>query len=171
MLLDHVADDELRKLYEQASATVFASWEEGFGLPVLESLWHGRPCLCHEGSAMAELLPGGGAFAVDMLDEAEIEAALVSLADDLDLLERLGHEAVDAPASGPGTSTRRTFSAPSPPPGRRRVGRCPAIVRRRPLLTCAITTYNRAPWLRHSLPRLLEVTQPVAGRCRGSRLR
>ena len=73
----HVTDDELRALHEQASATVFASWEEGFGLPVLESLWQGRPCLCHAGSAMAELVPGGGVLAVDMLDEDEIADALV----------------------------------------------------------------------------------------------
>jgi glycosyltransferase involved in cell wall biosynthesis len=36
----------------------------------------------------------------------------------------------------------------------------PAIAWRRPLLTCAITTYNRVPWLRHSLPRLLESARP-----------
>jgi glycosyltransferase involved in cell wall biosynthesis len=30
----------------------------------------------------------------------------------------------------------------------------------RPLLTCAITTYNRAPWLTHSLPRLIEAARP-----------
>ena len=31
---------------------------------------------------------------------------------------------------------------------------------RRPLLSCSITTYNRARWLGHSLPRLLEATRP-----------
>jgi hypothetical protein len=36
----------------------------------------------------------------------------------------------------------------------------PAISERRPLLSCAITTYNRAPWLTHSLPLLLEATRP-----------
>ncbi len=37
-----------------------------------------------------------------------------------------------------------------------------AIIREpdRPLLTCAITTYNRAPWLRHSLKSLLDAAAP-----------
>jgi glycosyltransferase involved in cell wall biosynthesis len=34
------------------------------------------------------------------------------------------------------------------------------VVRPRPLLTCAVTTYNRARWLRHTLPRILDVTRP-----------
>ena len=93
----HVGDEELEILHTEASATVFASWEEGFGLPVLESLWHGLPCLCHEGSAMAELVPGGGVLAVDMLDEKAIEQALFRLADEDGLLEQLGREAVARP--------------------------------------------------------------------------
>ncbi len=32
-----------------------------------------------------------------------------------------------------------------------------------PLLTCAITTYNRAPWLKHSLKRLLDAAAPWGG--------
>jgi glycosyltransferase involved in cell wall biosynthesis len=155
----HVEDDELRELHERASATVFASWEEGFGLPVVESLWQGRPCLCHAGSAMAELIPGGGVLAIDMLDEAAIADAMVRLADEPKLLERLGQEAVERPirtweeyAEDVTSSLSRTASAPG--------WRLPAVGKKRPLLTCAITTYNRAEWLKHSLPRLLEVTEP-----------
>ena len=37
-----VTDEELLALHESV-ATIFASWEEGFGLPVLESLWRGLP--------------------------------------------------------------------------------------------------------------------------------
>jgi glycosyltransferase involved in cell wall biosynthesis len=78
-LLDHAEEAELHRRQRRAHATVFASWEEGFGLPVLESLWHGRPCLCHHGSAMAEVAPGGGTLPVDMEDEAVIAAALLHL--------------------------------------------------------------------------------------------
>ncbi len=35
-----------------------------------------------------------------------------------------------------------------------------AIAKDRPLLTCAITTYNRAPWLKHSLKLLLDAAAP-----------
>lgn len=159
MMLDHVDDAELFRRYSEADATIFGSWEEGFGLPVLESLWHGRPCLCHAGSAMAELLPGGGVLAVDMLDEASIADGLVRLADEPDLLRRLGQEAVtrrirtwDDYAEDVVRALARAGSSPGWP--------LPAVARRGPLLSCAITTYNRAPWLRHSLSRLLDVTRP-----------
>jgi glycosyltransferase involved in cell wall biosynthesis len=157
-LRDHVSDHELRDLHEAASATVFASCEEGFGLPVLESTWFGRPCLCHSGSAMAELVPGGGVLAVNMLDETSIADGLVRLADEPGLLGRLTEEAVARPirswdeyADDVVLALARANSPPGWP--------LPAIVQRRPLLSCAITTYNRAAWLSHSLPRLLEVTR------------
>ena len=159
IVLDHVDDDELSRRYDEADATVFASWEEGFGLPVLESLWHGRPCVCHDGSAMVELAAGGGVLPVDMLDESTIVDGLLRLANDSELLLRLGEEAVrreirswDEYADDVLRALSRVGSAPGWP--------LPAVVRRGPLLSCAITTYNRAPWLRHSLARLLEATRP-----------
>ena len=42
----HVDDSVLQKLYSEADFTVYPSLLEGFGLPVLESLWLGTPCLC-----------------------------------------------------------------------------------------------------------------------------
>jgi glycosyltransferase involved in cell wall biosynthesis len=157
-LRDHVSDDELLALYQAADATVFASWEEGFGLPVVESLWHGRPCLCHSGSAMAEVAAGGGVLAADMLDEAAITQGLLRLADEPEVLAKLGAKAVTRPirtwdeyAEDVLRALSRTGVAPGWP--------LPAIARRRPLLSCAITTYNRARWLTHSLPRVLEATR------------
>ena len=157
-LRDHVSDEELLALYQATDATVFASWEEGFGLPVLESLWHGRPCLCHNGSAMAEVAVGGGVLALDMLDEAAITQGLLCLADEPEVLTKLGTEAVtrsirswDEYAEDVLRALSRTSTAPGWP--------LPAIARRRPLLSCAITTYNRARWLTHSLPRVLEATR------------
>lgn len=158
-LLEHVDDNELERLYSQADAAVFASWEEGFGLPVVESLWHGRPCLCHDGSAMAELVEGGGVLAIDMLDESAIVGSLVRLADEPGLLQRLSDEAKRRPIRTWDEYAEDVLSAlarAGSPPG----WPLPAIARRRPLLTCAITTYNRAAWLRHSLPRLLDATRP-----------
>jgi glycosyltransferase involved in cell wall biosynthesis len=165
-LLDHAEEAELHRRQRHAHATVFASWEEGFGLPVLESLWHGRPCLCHHGSAMAEVAPGGGTLLVDMLDEDAVAAALLRLAEEEPgLLARLGAEAVARPirswddyAGDVLLALSRAGAAPGwPLPD---VMPAPAIGERRPLLSCAITTYNRAPWLSHSLPLLLEATRP-----------
>jgi len=159
VLHGHVSDETLSELYKKAGATVFASWEEGFGLPILESLWKGRPCLCHDGSAMAELVSRGGVLAVDMQDEAAIADGFVRLADEPGLLTRLGREAVtreirtwDEYAEDVLRALSRVAAAPGWP--------LPAIGRRRPLLSVAITTYNRARWLRHSLSRVLETTRP-----------
>jgi glycosyltransferase involved in cell wall biosynthesis len=159
VLHGHVADDTLLELYKEAGASVFASWEEGFGLPVVESLWNGRPCLCHDGSAMAELVSGGGVLTADMLDEAAIADGLVRLADEPGLLARLGREAVTRQIRTWDEYAEDVLGALS------HVGAAPgwpllAIGRRRPLLSIAITTYNRARWLRHSLSRVLEATRP-----------
>ena len=106
-VLGAVDDAELFRQYEESDATVFSSWEEGFGLPVLESLWHGRPCLCHNGSAMVELIPGGGVLGLDMLDEDAIADALVRLADNPSCSLRSPTRQLGE-GSGPGMHTPRT---------------------------------------------------------------
>ena len=90
-------DAALAALIASCDATVYPSFEEGFGLPVGESLWLGRPCLCHDGSAMAETAPGGGTLMVDMRDEAALADALASLAEQPALLARLANEAIRRP--------------------------------------------------------------------------
>ena len=65
-----VSDDQLAALFERAAFSVFPSLVEGYGLPVVESLWMGRPCLCHSDGVMAELAAGGGCLTVDMSDAA-----------------------------------------------------------------------------------------------------
>lgn len=88
---------ELAELYEACHASVYPSCDEGFGMPVLESLWLGRPCLCHAGSAMAEVAPGGGTMMIDMANETAIAAALTRLAAEPSLLDQLTDEAVARP--------------------------------------------------------------------------
>jgi glycosyltransferase involved in cell wall biosynthesis len=92
-----VRDDELVPLYENCHAAIYPSYEEGFGLPVMEALWLGTPCLCHNGSSMAELVPGGGVIAVDMTSEEAIAGALQRLAHEPELLDRAVAEATVRP--------------------------------------------------------------------------
>ena len=92
-----LSDDAVAVVIAASHATIYSSWEEGFGLPIGESLWLGRPCLCHDGSSMAEIAPGGGTLMVDMTNEAAIAAALVSLAKRPTLLSTLAAEAVARP--------------------------------------------------------------------------
>lgn len=89
-----VGDAELVALFESAEFTIFPSLVEGYGLPVVESLWMGRPCLCHSEGVMAELAADGGCLTVDMTDTAAIERALERLAGDVGLRRRLSEEAM-----------------------------------------------------------------------------
>lgn len=66
-ILDHVTDAELLWLYRNAAFTVYPSLYEGWGLPVVESLCHGKFCLAATGSSLSE---AGGDWAeyIDPLD-------------------------------------------------------------------------------------------------------
>jgi len=74
------ADDErLNQLYAWAQFTVYPSIEEGFGLPVAESLWHGRGCLCSGEGALGELAAEGGCLTVDTRSWRSLAEAMASL--------------------------------------------------------------------------------------------
>jgi glycosyltransferase involved in cell wall biosynthesis len=89
-----VRDAELVGLFERAAFTIYPSLVEGYGLPVAESLWMGRPCLCHCEGVMAELATDGGCLTVDMTETAAIERALERLAGDFGLRRRLAEQAM-----------------------------------------------------------------------------
>lgn len=95
--LGHVDDAELSALYAQCAFTAFPSIEEGFGLPILESLWHGKPCLCADFGAMGEVATGGGCLTVDVRDPLQIKSALERLIDDDTLRVSLSEEALRRP--------------------------------------------------------------------------
>jgi glycosyltransferase involved in cell wall biosynthesis len=55
ILLEKVSDANLSWLYENCHFTVFASLAEGWGLPIAESLQHGKFCLSSNTSSMPEI--------------------------------------------------------------------------------------------------------------------
>ncbi|KAB1075337.1 glycosyltransferase family 4 protein [Methylobacterium planeticum] len=75
-----LSDAAIAEQYARTTFTVYPSLVEGFGLPIMESLWMGRPCLCHEGGVMAELAADGGCLPVNMTSVAEVSAALEQMA-------------------------------------------------------------------------------------------
>jgi glycosyltransferase involved in cell wall biosynthesis len=97
VFLDHVDDKALQQLYAACDFTVYASCEEGFGLPILESLWNARPCLCHNAGAIAEVAAPGGCLMIDMRDLDALCAGMLSLSRDHDLYARLAAECVGRP--------------------------------------------------------------------------
>ncbi len=86
-------DSVLAERYESATFTVYPSLAEGFGLPVMESLWMGRPCICHEAGVMAELAAEGGCVCIDMTSVQEVAAAMERLASDPALRHALARQA------------------------------------------------------------------------------
>lgn len=76
-------------LYAGATASVYPSLFEGFGLPVLESMALGCPVVTSSGTATEELVAGGAGVAVDPLDTAAIAGALTALLGDDDLRDRI----------------------------------------------------------------------------------
>jgi len=90
--LGGVGDEVLEALYGRCRFTVFPSIAEGFGLPILESIWYGRPCLCANFGAMEEAASGGGCLRVDMRSVDAIARGIQKMASDTTLLASLEEE-------------------------------------------------------------------------------
>jgi hypothetical protein len=95
-----VPDSELWWAYSLARFTVFPSLNEGFGLPVTESLLSGTPVVASNFGSLAEIAAGGGCLLVDPRDDAAVAAGMAQLLTDDVLYERLAAEAANrAPRS------------------------------------------------------------------------
>jgi glycosyltransferase involved in cell wall biosynthesis len=70
------ADPELHAAYRSCAFTVYPSFIEGFGLPVLESLQHGKPCVCSGQGALGESARGGGCLTLAKVDAPALGAAI-----------------------------------------------------------------------------------------------
>ena len=86
------SDGELLEHYGSCDLTVYPSLFEGFGLPVAESLWLGKPCVCGAEGALQERTVGGGCLALDTRSWRALAAGLAQLAGDPQLLPRLQAE-------------------------------------------------------------------------------
>jgi glycosyltransferase involved in cell wall biosynthesis len=74
--LKHVDDRSLHRAYRECKFTVYPSLYEGFGLPILESLWHGKPCVCGKNGALGEVANEGGCLVVDQTNPASLAEAM-----------------------------------------------------------------------------------------------
>jgi glycosyltransferase involved in cell wall biosynthesis len=84
----YVDDADLEGLYAAASAFVFPSLNEGFGMPVLEAMARGLPVVTSSVSSLPEVA-GDAALLVDPTSVDEIAAATVRVLTDPGLRERL----------------------------------------------------------------------------------
>ena len=76
-----MARETLPALYRHATALVFPSLFEGFGMPVLEAMASGCPVICSNTTSLPEIA-GTAAVLVDPLDDVRIAEALRDVAVD-----------------------------------------------------------------------------------------
>ncbi|MFI5355969.1 MAG: glycosyltransferase family 4 protein [Opitutales bacterium] len=84
---------ELEQAYAACAFTVYPSLMEGFGLPVLESLARGKPCVCSDRGALGESARGGGTMPVDPAKADAMTAAIEELLRQPAKLAQLAREA------------------------------------------------------------------------------
>jgi glycosyltransferase involved in cell wall biosynthesis len=94
--LGHVSEEQLVELYRHATALVFPSRYEGFGLPLLEAMARRTPVIAANSSSLPEVARGA-AILVDPDDVEGLRDAMRRVADDASLraeLTRRGAEVV-----------------------------------------------------------------------------
>ena len=113
------SDPVLAGLYGSARATVVPTLAEGCGLPVLESLWRGVPCVCSDLPSLLENAAEGGCLTVRAGDLEAWKSALRSILTDDSLHGRLAAEAATRPLPTWSESARTLLSGLGRPPGAR----------------------------------------------------
>ena len=91
--LRHVNDEVLSRAYRDCHFTVYPSLMEGYGLPIVESLLHGKPCVCGGNGALGEVARDGGCLIVDQTNTGALAGGIKSLLQDRQLYARLSQEA------------------------------------------------------------------------------
>jgi glycosyltransferase involved in cell wall biosynthesis len=83
------SDNAIHAAYRGCVFTVYPSLMEGFGLPVLESLSYGKPCICAATGGHDDHARGGGCLALERADAPALAAAMERLLTDAECLEAL----------------------------------------------------------------------------------
>jgi glycosyltransferase involved in cell wall biosynthesis len=86
--LGFVSPEELQVIYRAATAMVYASKFEGFGLPILEAFQLGLPVLSSNASVLPEIAQDGALY-FDPNSPAELAVLMESVLDSQDLRQRL----------------------------------------------------------------------------------
>jgi glycosyltransferase involved in cell wall biosynthesis len=88
------SDHDLAALYARARAVAFPTIAEGCGLPLLEALWRGVPCVCSDLPVLRENAEGGGCVVARVNDAEDWAAKLRAVLTDPGENRRLQTEAM-----------------------------------------------------------------------------
>lgn len=94
ILTGYVSDEDLPKLYRQATAFVYPSLFEGFGLPPVEAMACGTPVITSNVSSLPEVT-GDAALLIDPLDQPSLESSLLQITSDEALRARLREQGIE----------------------------------------------------------------------------
>jgi glycosyltransferase involved in cell wall biosynthesis len=94
---ESASDNEVARLYATARASVLPTIAEGCGLPLLESLWMGVPCVCSDLPVLRENAGGGGCVSVAVNDRSAWCDVLRRILTDDSFQARLTQEATTRP--------------------------------------------------------------------------
>jgi glycosyltransferase involved in cell wall biosynthesis len=108
--LGHVTGDELAALYRGATALVFPSLYEGFGLPVVEAMARRTPVIASNVSSIPEVAKDA-ALLVDPADATAIRDAMERVASDSSLRDDLTRRGVEVARSFTWEATARATLA------------------------------------------------------------
>jgi phosphatidylinositol alpha-1,6-mannosyltransferase len=86
----HVPDAALRALYRDCDLFVMPGRDEGFGLVYVEAMRAGKPCIAGPGAPEEIVVDGETGFVIDPTRRHAVLDAIVRLADDAVLRERMG---------------------------------------------------------------------------------
>ena len=87
------SDKVFAGLLERARAVVFPTIAEGCGLPVLEALWRGLPCVCSDLPVLVEHTQAGGCLSLRTNNLSEWEGGLTQILSDDKLWGDLAQQA------------------------------------------------------------------------------
>lgn len=84
----YISDEAVRSYYQKASAYVFPSINEGFGIPVLEAYYFNTPLLVANCSCLPEVA-GDGALKFDPENEYDLARSIISVLTNMDLRNQM----------------------------------------------------------------------------------
>jgi glycosyltransferase involved in cell wall biosynthesis len=90
-LRDWIEAAELERLYAEATALVFPTLFEGFGLPTLEAMSRGCPVICSDLPVVREVA-GDAARYVDPRDADDLARAIMEVCADRPLRDRMSRD-------------------------------------------------------------------------------